>query len=164
MVVHSGGVVFTSGSIGETDSLALVKASGATGARLGYGQSRINSSGYGIMPYMSAYRENRVSLDISTLEADVEIKNTSAVAVPRNGSVVFVNFETDEGRSLVLELQRSDNGFIPLGADVLNEKNESIGTVGRRTSLCTRCGKQRRSPGGMGKRWFQLLHGALSDS
>lgn len=131
MVVHSGGVVFTSGSIGETDSLALVKASGATGARLGYGQSRINSSGYGIMPYMSAYRENRVSLDISTLEADVEIKNTSAVAVPRNGSVVLVNFETDEGRSLVLELQRSDNGFIPLGADVLNEKNESIGTVGQ---------------------------------
>jgi len=131
MVIHSGGVVFTSGSIGETDSLALVKASGATGARLGYGQSRINSSGYGIMPYMSAYRENRVSLDISTLEADVEIKNTSAVTVPRNGSVVLVNFETDEGRSLVLELQRSDKGFIPLGADVLNEKNEPIGAVGQ---------------------------------
>lgn len=131
MVFHSGGVVITAGSIGETDSLALVKASGATGARLGYGQSRINSAGYGIMPYMSAYRENRVSLDISTLEADVEIKNTSAVTVPRNGSVVLVNFETDEGRSLVLELQRSDKGFIPLGADVLNEKNESIGTVGQ---------------------------------
>jgi outer membrane usher protein len=121
----------TSGSIGETDSLALVKASGAKGARLGYGQNRINRSGYGVMPYMSAYRENRVSLDISTLETDVEIKNTSAVAVPRNGSVVLVNFETDEGRSLVLELERSDKGFIPLGADVLNEKNDPIGTVGQ---------------------------------
>lgn len=131
MVLHSGGVVLTPGSIGETDSLALVKASGAAGARLGYGQSRINDSGYGIMPYMSAYRENRVSIDISTLEADVEIKNTSAMTVPRNGSVVLVNFETDEGRSLVLELQRSDKGFIPLGAEVLNEKNESIGTVGQ---------------------------------
>ena len=42
-----------------------------------------------------------------------------------------MNFETDEGRSLVLELQRSDKGFIPLGADVLNEKNEPIGTVGQ---------------------------------
>jgi len=131
LVAHSGGVVMTAGSIGETDALALVKASGAKGARLGYGENRINSAGYGIMPYMSAYRENHVSLDISTLEADVEIKNTSAVAVPRNGSVVLVNFETDEGRSLVLELQRSDKGFIPLGADVLNEKNEPIGTVGQ---------------------------------
>ncbi|TCB88130.1 outer membrane usher protein [Enterobacter quasihormaechei] len=131
MVVHSGGVVLAPGSIGETDSLALVKASGAKNARLGYGQGRINSSGYGIMPSMSAYRENRVYLDISTLEADVEIKNTSAVTVPRNGSVVLVNFETDEGRSLVLDLHRSDKGFIPLGADVLNEKNEPIGTVGQ---------------------------------
>ena len=131
LVAHADGIVMTSGSIGETDSLALVKASGAKGARLGYGQNRINSSGYGVMPYMSAYRENRVSLDISTLEADVEIKSTSAVAVPRNGSVVLVNFETDEGRSLVLELQRSDKGFIPLGADVLNENNDPIGTVGQ---------------------------------
>lgn len=31
----------------------------------------------------------------------------------------------------MLELQRSDKGFIPLGADVLNEKNEPIGTVGQ---------------------------------
>jgi outer membrane usher protein len=80
---------------------------------------------------MSAYRENRISLDISTLENDVEIKNTSEVAIPRNGSVVLVNFETDEGRSLILELQRNDKGFIPLGADVLNEKNEVVGTVGQ---------------------------------
>lgn len=90
------------------------------------------------MPYMSAYRENRVSLDISTLETDVEVKNTSAVTVPRSGAVVLVNFETDEGRSLILELQRSDKGFIPLGADVLNEKNEPIGTVGRGPCLCAR--------------------------
>ncbi|MFO2398324.1 FimD/PapC C-terminal domain-containing protein, partial [Salmonella enterica] len=82
-------------------------------------------------PYMSAYRENRVSLDISTLENDVEIKSTSTVTVPRSGAVVLVNFETDEGRSLILELLRSDKGFIPLGADVLNEKNETVGTVGQ---------------------------------
>lgn len=131
MVLHSGGIAFAPGSIGDTDALALVKASGAKGAGVGYGNSEIGSSGYGIMPYMSAYRENRVSLDISTLETDVEVKNTSAVTVPRSGAVVLVNFETDEGRSLILELQRSDKGFIPLGADVLNEKNEPIGTVGQ---------------------------------
>ncbi|EAR6912896.1 outer membrane usher protein [Salmonella enterica] len=74
MVLHSGGVAFAPGSIGETDAVALVKASGA---------------------------------------------------------VVLVNFETDEGRSLILELLRSDKGFIPLGADVLNEKNETVGTVGQ---------------------------------
>lgn len=131
MVLHSGGIAFAPGSIGDNDSLALVKASGAKGAGVGYGAGVIGDSGYGILPYMSAYRENRISLDISTLENDVEIKNTSAVAVPRSGSVVLVNFETDEGRSLILELQRSDKGFIPLGADVLNDKNDVVGTVGQ---------------------------------
>lgn len=131
MVLHSGGVAFAPGSIGDNDSIAIVKASGAEGAGVGYGAGVIGSSGYGILPYMSAYRENRVSLDIRTLENDVEIKSTSAVTVPRSGSVVMVNFETNEGRSLILELQRSDKGFIPLGADVINEKNESIGTVGQ---------------------------------
>ena len=58
-------------------------------------------------------------------------KNTTTTTVPRSGSVVLVNFETDEGRSVVLELKRNDNGFIPLGADVLNEKKESVGSVGQ---------------------------------
>lgn len=31
----------------------------------------------------------------------------------------------------MLELQRSDKGFIPMGADVLNEKGELIGSVGQ---------------------------------
>lgn len=123
-------MAFAPGSIGDNDSLALVKASGAKGAGIGFGSSQIGDSGYGIFPYMSAYRENRVYLDISTLENDVEIKNTSEVKVPRSGAVVLVNFETDEGRSIILELQRTDKGFIPLGADVLNEKmNLSVPSV-----------------------------------
>ncbi|WP_308537751.1 FimD/PapC C-terminal domain-containing protein [uncultured Kluyvera sp.] len=32
---------------------------------------------------------------------------------------------------MLLDLHRSDNGFIPLGADVLNEKGLSIGAVGQ---------------------------------
>ncbi|WP_348235907.1 fimbria/pilus outer membrane usher protein, partial [Salmonella enterica] len=61
------------------------------------------STAYGIIPNMSAYRENRVTLDISTLENEVEIKSTSTDTVPRSGADVLVNFETVEGRSLILE-------------------------------------------------------------
>jgi outer membrane usher protein len=60
----------------------------------------INDSGYGILPYMSAYRENRVSLDIRTLENDVEV-----IPPPPPPAAVYAGeFETDEGRSVVLEL------------------------------------------------------------
>lgn len=131
MLLHSGGVTLAPNSIGDTDTLALVHASGAKGARLTNGDGNIDRFGYAIQPYLSAYRENNVGINIESMENDVEVKNTSTVVVPRSGAVVRVDFETDEGRSLLLELQRSDNGFIPLGADVQNEQGESIGTVGQ---------------------------------
>lgn len=131
MLVHSGGITLAPGSIGDTDTLALVSAPGAKGAHLTVGDGVIGSSGYAIMPYLSAYRENTVGIDISQLESDVEVKSTSTVAVPRSGAVLRVDFETDQGRSLLLDLHRSDNSFIPLGADVLNEQGQSVGSVGQ---------------------------------
>lgn len=131
MLVHSGGITLAPGSIGDTDTLALVNAPGAKGAHLTVGDGVIGSSGYAIMPYLSAYRQNTVGIDISNLESDVEVKNTSTVAVPRSGAIVRVDFETDQGRSLLLDLRRSDNSFIPLGADVVNEKGRSVGSVGQ---------------------------------
>lgn len=131
VLVHSGGMTFAPGSIGDTDTLALVSAPGAKGAHLTVGDGVIGSSGYAVMPYLSAYRENTVGIDISKLESDVEVKNTSSVTVPRSGAIVRVEFETDQGRSLLLELHRSDNGFIPLGADVLDDQGHSVGSVGQ---------------------------------
>lgn len=131
MLVHSGGVTLAPGSIGDTDTLALVNAPGAKGAHLSVGDGVIGSSGYAIMPYLTAYRENTVGIDISHLESDVEVKNTSTVAIPRSGAILRVDFETDQSRSLLLDLHRSDNSFIPLGADVLNEQGISVGSVGQ---------------------------------
>ncbi|RXO39125.1 outer membrane usher protein [Salmonella enterica] len=131
MVLHAGGLTLSPGTLDNNSPIILVHASGAEGAKLGYGQGELNSSGYAIMPYASAYRENRVGLNISTLERDVEVKSTSENVVPRDGAVVKVEFATDEGRSLILELLRDDNGFIPLGADVLNESGERVGVVGQ---------------------------------
>ena len=131
LLVHAGGVTLAPGSIGDTDTLALVSAPGAQGAHLNIGDGVIGSSGYAIMPYLTAYHENTIGIDISQIESDVAVKNTSTIAVPRSGAVLRVNFETDRSRSLLLELQRSDGGFIPLGADVLNEKGLSVGAVGQ---------------------------------
>ena len=131
MVLHSGGITLAPGSIDDSDTLALVHASGAKGAKLISGDGKINGYGYALQPYLSAYHQNTVGLNIDTMETDVEVKNTSTTVVPRSGAIIKVNFETNEGRSLLMELQRSDNGFIPLGADVQNEQGQSIGTVGQ---------------------------------
>lgn len=50
------------------------------------GNSTIDRWGYGVTSALSPYHENRIALDINDLENDVELKSTSAVAVPRQGS------------------------------------------------------------------------------
>src|SRR5699024_10120078 len=107
-VLHSGGLTFSNDSFSDSDTLAVVQAPGAKGARINYGNSTVDRWGYGVTSALSPYHENRIALDINDLENDVELKSTSAVAVPRQGSVVFADFETVQGQSAIMNITRSD--------------------------------------------------------
>ncbi|PLR38823.1 outer membrane usher protein [Chimaeribacter californicus] len=129
MVLHGDGLTLAPAGINDNETLALVHASGAEGAGVA-SMGRINSDGYAVNTGLSAYRENTIALDIGTLTRDVEIKNTSTLAIPAGGAVVKVNFETNDERSVLLALTRTDRGFIPLAADVLLN-GRSVGVVGQ---------------------------------
>lgn len=129
-VLHRGGLTFTNDNFSNNDALVLVKAPGAKGARINGGSSTIDRWGYGASNALSAYRENQVSLDIDTLENDIELKSTSTMLVPRDGAVVFASFETDQGRSAIVNITRSDGKVIPFGAEVY-EGSVQIGNMGQ---------------------------------
>ena len=117
-------------SFGNNDAIVLVKAPGAKGAKINGGSSTIDRWGYGATNSLTAYRENQVNLDIDTMDNDVELKSTSATLVPRDGAVVFASFETDEGRSAILNMTRDDGKTIPFGAEVY-ENDVQIGNMGQ---------------------------------
>ncbi len=129
-VLHSGGLTFTNDNFSNTDAIVLVKAPGAKGARINGGNSTIDRWGYGATTSLTAYRENQINLDIDTLENDVELKSTGTTLIPRNGAVVFASFETDQGRSVILNMTRSDSQAIPFGAEVY-ENGTQIGNMGQ---------------------------------
>jgi len=129
VVIHSGGMAFTPESISEDEPLAIISAPGAEGAKVGAGQ--VNHAGYALSSYLTAYHENEVGLDIGSMKNDVDVKNTNSKVVPTSGAVVRVDFETDQQRAYLLTLQRSDNSFIPLGAEVFDEAGRSVGDVGQ---------------------------------
>ena len=66
------------------------------------------------------------------------MKNTSAAVVPRDGAVVKVTFATQQGQSVFVTLRRSDNSFIPLGANILNEQENPLAQWVRRAAPFTR--------------------------
>lgn len=150
-ILHSGGLTFTNDNFSNSDALVLVKAPGAKGARINGVGSTIDRWGYGASNALSAYRENQVSLDIDTLENDVELKSTSTMLVPRDGAVVFASFETDQGRSAIITMTRNDGKTIPFGAEVF-EGNTPIGNMGQGGQAFVRGINDR---GELTVRWFE---------
>ncbi len=130
-MLHSGGLTFSNDSFSDSDTLAVIQAPGAKGARINYGNSTVDRWGYGVTSALSPYHENRIALDINDLENDVELKSTSTVAVPRQGAVVFADFETVQGQSAIMNIVRSDGKNIPFAADIYDEQNNIIGNVGQ---------------------------------
>ena len=129
-VLHSGGLTFSNDSFSDSDTLAVIQALGAKGARINYGNSTVDRWSYGVTSALSPYHENRIALDINDLENDVELKSTSTVAIPRQGAVVFADFETVQGQSAIMNIVRSDGKNIPFAEDIYDEQNNIIGNVG----------------------------------
>ncbi|MGA3762472.1 fimbria/pilus outer membrane usher protein, partial [Escherichia coli] len=129
-VLHSGGLTFTNNSFGSNDTLVVIKAPGAKGARVNNGTDEIDRWGYAVSSSLSPYRENRVGLNIETLKNDVELKSTSATTVPRSGSIILASFETDQGRSAVLNISTSNGKPIPFAAEVYQDEI-MIGSMGQ---------------------------------
>ncbi|ANS44532.1 fimbria/pilus outer membrane usher protein [Serratia inhibens] len=130
VVGHRGGV--TAGpTIGDAP-FAIIGAQGAKGARLlnGYG-GKVDGNGYAIMPSLTPYRENQVSLDARGLPDTVDVLENEKTIVPRQGAAIAVDMRTITGAPMVLILRDMQREFLPIGSDLLDEDGSSQGVVGQ---------------------------------
>ncbi|WP_207883997.1 fimbria/pilus outer membrane usher protein [Pseudomonas sp. 30_B] len=129
LVLHSGGLTLGP-YVGDT--FALVEAKGASGAGIRGGQgARVDSSGYAVVPSLSPYRYNPISLDPQGIDEGTELVETERKIAPYAGAAVHVEFKTLSGHPLLIQAQLSDGSSLPLGADVLDSQGVTIGMVGQ---------------------------------
>lgn len=126
-VIHPYGITF-SRQIGT--SAALVSAPGASGVNVMNGGVRTDSWGYAVVPYLSPYQKNSISLDPSTLPDNVDLNQSSVNVHPTKGAVVLAKFATRTGYQVLLTLKR--NGvLLPFGTMVtLKGSSDITGIVG----------------------------------
>jgi outer membrane usher protein len=68
-----------------------------------------------VVPYVSAYRKNRISLDTQSMGDGVDIAGTTQTVIPTQGAVVLANFDTRVGSRVLMTV--SHNGkAVPFGA------------------------------------------------
>ncbi len=136
LAVHSGGVTLGP-YLGET--FALVEAKGAEGAKLFNGQgARINRQGYALVPAMTPYRYNNISLEPKGISDRVEIETNDQRIVPYAGAAVKVKFKTRIGYPLLIQAKLASDEFVPLGADVIDQQGDVIGMVGQSGQMYVR--------------------------
>jgi len=130
----NGGVVAFGGGIMLTprlgDTIAIVEARDAGGARLGDGSSsRLNRKGLAVVPHLQAYRLNQVSIDPTGLSTDVALVTTTQRVAPTAGAVALLRYETERGYSILLRGRYSDGRHLPFAASVIDADGRIVGHV-----------------------------------
>ncbi|MER2300188.1 MAG: fimbria/pilus outer membrane usher protein, partial [Pseudomonas sp.] len=116
-----GGLVATSDSfmftqpLGETNIIVSTPGAEGVGIRARRGV-RTNSSGYTVLPSAQPYRSNKVSLNTDTLSDTTDISNLVQDVVPTRGAFVIANFETRNGRRLLIKLATPEGALAPFAS------------------------------------------------
>jgi outer membrane usher protein len=129
IVVHPGGINFSQNQ-GET--LAIVEAKGAEGASISSNVgAKVAGNGYAVVGGLTPYRQNDIEVDPKGTSKDVELQVTSQSVAPRFGSIVMLKYPTVSGAPVLMTVKRDDGEVIPLGAEVLDAKGNSLSMVGQ---------------------------------
>ncbi|MFK3662144.1 fimbria/pilus outer membrane usher protein [Scandinavium sp. NPDC088450] len=138
VVVHSKGVV-AGPWVGDT--FALIEAPGATGARIGGGQgSMVNSSGYALVPSLTPYRYNTVTLDSRDMNAQAELQESQRRIAPLAGAAVKLKFSTLAGYPLLITVNRKE--AFPAGLSVSDEQGRVVGMTAQGNQVYARVAQE----------------------
>lgn len=128
LLAHADGVELGH-SLGETIALVDTQGVADIGVQNAPG-TRTNARGYSLVPYLTPYRHNRITLDTDHLGLEVDIENSVSQAVPRRGAVIKARFKVSRSRKIIAELRLADGKQPPFGTQVLDTHGHVVGVVG----------------------------------
>lgn len=139
VAVHSGGVTF---GPYLADTFGLVEAKGAEGAQVfNSPQTTIDEHGYALIPAMTPYRYNSVSLSPAGMRGNAEILDSEKRVVPVYGSVPKISFRTKVGIAILIKLNTPADRSISMGTSVYDEKGQTVGMVSQNQQVYARVEK-----------------------
>ncbi|WP_229905732.1 fimbria/pilus outer membrane usher protein [Rahnella laticis] len=126
VVAYGQGVVLSQ-QLGDT--IAIIETPGAKNISV-EGQPGVSTNRWGraVVPSISAYRDNALSLDTRHAEDNVELIDGGENVIPTHGAVVVRRFQTKVGRRAIVMLSLPDGKPAPFGATAWQGK-EQVGMV-----------------------------------
>lgn len=115
-VVATRNTVMLTQPLGETNIIVATPGAADVGVLTKSGV-KTNSSGYTIIPSAQPYRKNKVSLNTDTLSDNTDIEQLVQEVTPNRGAFVLANFETHNGRRLLISVSSSQGKPAPFAAE-----------------------------------------------
>ncbi|MCU7407546.1 fimbria/pilus outer membrane usher protein [Acinetobacter baumannii] len=136
VVAHSDGILF---GPEQGQTMVLVHAPDAAGAKVNntVGLS-VNKAGYAVVPYVTPYRLNDITLDPQEMSSEVELEETSQRIAPFAGAIAKVDFATKTGYAVYINSKTADGNSLPFAAQVFNQKDEAVGIVAQGSMIYLR--------------------------
>jgi outer membrane usher protein len=114
--------------MGETMALVHVPNTPDVGV-LNAPASLTDAKGYVLVPFLTPYRKNRLALDSSQVDTQVDIEHGVGNAVPRRGAVVKTVFQASRSDKIVAALKLANGATPPFGSKIIAEE-QTVGVVG----------------------------------
>ncbi|HCW47135.1 MULTISPECIES: fimbria/pilus outer membrane usher protein [Mixta] len=112
VVAHPHGV-----TLGQPtdDTFAIVRAPGASHVAIQNGNNiHTDWRGYAVVPTLTPYRKNYITLDTETLADDTDVELEGQTVIPGGGAVVQANYRTHIGNRVLFTLKNKE-GPLPFG-------------------------------------------------
>lgn len=122
VVVHPYGVSFSQ-PLGET--MVLIKADDASKVKVNNSTGiYTDSKGFAVVPWVTPYRRNSLTLDSASLNSQTDILNDTSTVVPTKGALALAEFPTKTGYKAMFHLLGAK---IPFGATA-SVQNDKVST------------------------------------
>lgn len=127
VVAHPEGVTLSQ-PLG--DQFAIVSTGGASGVRF-KNQRGIQTDWFGnaIIPSLTAYQQNTLRVDTTTLPEDVDTNATAVMVIPSRSAAVVARFDARVGYRVLVTLTRDNGRPVPFGAVASVEGQSQSGIV-----------------------------------
>ncbi|HHQ6577277.1 TPA: fimbria/pilus outer membrane usher protein [Serratia fonticola] len=128
IVGHPYGVTLSQ-PLGETS--VLVRAPGASEVSVQNNPGVATDwRGYTVVPYLSAYRKNRLTLDTTSMGNNLDIEKNTQSVIPTRGALVLADFNAQVGQRIIVTLTHQ-GAPLPFGAQAelisaAHKKSEGI--------------------------------------
>ncbi|MHC5148088.1 fimbria/pilus outer membrane usher protein [Stenotrophomonas rhizophila] len=132
----SGAVVWHPGGLNLGPSLGntfgIVRVDGGKGARVGINGAKVGRNGYALLPGLSPYRWNEVTIASDGLSLDLTLLQNSRRVAPTAGAAVALSFETQQRHAAFAYVTHPDGSALThFGSQVYDSEGAVVGVVGQ---------------------------------